>query len=213
MLLINLMSLIRKWKIRGIGPLDLIHWHGGRFELAAIAGNPGIRVWIHTGNPFDYLVPRTSLFAKEVGETIRRVNRDRPNTLTDADIRDRFKSHGKLWLVLANGTVVDESTVRVFPDRCRRCKRTPTDQRESKLWQFHDRLCLTCFSSQLPETDQFDYAMSTCRRGVGSGGYRIHYDPILGVVRGVEYAGDKLDRSRAMSRQPPKDTESHDDPR
>ncbi len=39
----------------------------------------------------------------------------------DQDIKDRFISHGKLWLVLRGGKVVEESTVRVVTLKCKGC--------------------------------------------------------------------------------------------
>lgn len=194
----ELMALCAELKIN-IPAHDLINWLESRLDLVChphrIRGE--IVLYVHTGCPFAEIMDKENRFyvrAKAIYESFRSTS-----TLRVTDIRDRFVSHGKLWLVLRGGKVVAEDTVRVYGVSCRSCGRVPKTARDETLSARQGRLCLDCFTKLLPEEEQFRYVISTNKSFRRSRGYSIDYDPICGTCKTTQTNSDFANRSQFLA--------------
>lgn len=169
-MILPLIQLLKQWRFTGIGPLDLIHWNARRIELSY----DWRKLCVEGPEPF---VPRDSAFGRQVAAICKPTYQ----AVTDADIIDRFISHGKLWLVMRNGKVVTD--VRLSRYTCRNCKSIPKDGCERTLYTWQGGYCIPCFGSFLSEDERIEYTLKTCKRSIVCTGRITHYDPVSGLAR------------------------------
>jgi len=98
-----LYALLKRWRIVGVTPLDLINWYERKIDLCyhdERMNNGAISVWVSVQHPDHIDMDRDSKFYQELRAIMLKLP---PGVLRESDIRDRFKSQGKLWLVLIGG--------------------------------------------------------------------------------------------------------------
>src|SRR4051812_44054249 len=111
-MLMTLTDYIRGCEIMELSAHDAINWVNGRIKICIHTTNVGYLGRIWTGNP----IYKPLSFNCKFYHGCLNVMKSFPICkigLIDSDIKDRFISHGKLWLVHRDGSVIDESTVRI----------------------------------------------------------------------------------------------------
>ncbi len=160
-----------------VGPHDIVNWLEGKIELCARwTERRGVMMLHPRINPRHIPIGKCQ-FRDKCAEIVSFYNPKLSIGLMDQDIKDRFISHGKLWLVLRGGKVVEESTVRVVTLKCKGCGKITLEKRNEILWARQGSYCLSCYPHRTSK-----YALSTIVTFINTGGHKATYDPILGTL-------------------------------
>lgn len=205
-MLLKVMKFLKDERIYGVSGHDVINWFYNRIELCATRHvvrlqksaelngfgptHEAHRLWVWTGNPNVRIIERDGLFSEKVRKLMPPASK---RMLFESDIKDRFITGGKLWLVGADGSITNEEDVRIYPNKCNNCK---LKVENGTLLERQDGVCTTCFLELLPESEHFNYIRSTLKVSLVHNGYRVHYDPISGRLLKVIYQSDLINRVR-----------------